>query len=121
MRIYNLQGTTDSGGDATITVATDRGLPQLLYAVEWVDGDLADGVDAVLSVTGNLSGVDHTILTLTNANDDAWYYPREIEQDNTGTDLSTYTLPVISDTLQLVISSGGDTKTGGAIIYALEV
>ena len=116
-----LTGTTDSSGDATITanIATQA----RLLAVEWIDGDLADGVDAVLSVTNTSSGVDHTLLTLTNANSDAWYYPRVIANDNAGTAVTydgtneIYVKDVISGHLKLVISSGGDTKTGGCVVY----
>lgn len=116
-----LMGITDSSGDVTITAT----IPSfgMLQAVEWVDGDLADGVDAVLSVTTNQSGVDYTLLTLTNANNDAWYYPRAAAHDNAGAGVTydgtneIYVNMVIAGTLKLVISSGGDTKTGGVVVY----
>lgn len=110
-----LTGDTDTGGDGTIT--DTMAIFGLLYAVEWIDGDLADGVDAVLSVTNTPSGVDSTLLTLTDANDDDWYYPRDVAHDNVGAELSDRTLFVLSGTLQLVISSGGSEKTGGCIVY----
>lgn len=116
-----LVGTTDSGGDATVT-ATIAVYARLL-AVEWTVGDLAAGVDAVLSVTNTSSGVDHTLLTLTNANSDAWYYTRVIASDNAGATITfdgtneIYVKDVINGHLKLVISSGGDTKTGGVTVY----
>lgn len=116
-----LTGTTTSGGAATIT-HTIRVAGKLL-AVEWIDGDLADGVDAVLSVTGASSGVQRAILTLTNANTDAMYYPHVIMHDNTGTAVTfdgtneIYAQDVFDGILDLVIASGGDTKTGGCIVY----
>ncbi|MCP5101004.1 MAG: hypothetical protein GY943_36095 [Chloroflexi bacterium] len=112
---HYIQVTTiaDGSGDNSATIPI-RGL---LHAVEWVDGDLADGVDAVLSVTNTDSGVDSTLLTLTDANIDKWYYPRRIEADVTGGDLATTTRHVIAGTLKLAITSGGAVKTGGAVVY----
>ncbi len=118
MNELRLTGATSAGGAATITAT--RPVLGLLFAVEWIDGDLADGVDAVLSVIQTGSAVDQTLLTLTDANADAWYYPRTTEDDPTGTALATYTYPVINGVMQLVIASGGDTKTGGCIVYYIE-
>jgi len=123
MKLHTLPlfGTTDASGDLTVMATIPSS--GLLQAVEWKDGDLADGVDAVLSVTSNDSGVDSTLLTLTNANNDAWYYPRAAAHDNTGTGVTydgtneIYVPMVISGTLKLVVSSGGDTKSGGAVVY----
>ncbi len=113
----SLRGTTDSSGDVTITAI--RPVVGFLYTVDWIDGDLADGVDAVISVTAASAdgGAATTLLTLTDANDDDWYNVRELEHDNTGTALSTYTYPFINGIMQNVISNGGDTKTGGAIVW----
>jgi hypothetical protein len=109
-----LEVTTNGSGDGTDeTVAAIFGL---LYSVEWIDGDFVDGVDAVLAVTGKASGVDRTLLTLTDANADKDYYPRTLEQDNAGGDLATYTYPLINGKLKLTVSNGGDTKTGGVIV-----
>ena len=118
MNELRLTGTTSGGGAATITAT--RPVLGLLFGVEWIDGDLADGVDAVLSVVQTGSAVDQVLLTLTDANSDAWYYPRELEDDNAGAALSTYTYPVVNGVMQLVIASGGDTKTGGCIVYYIE-
>ena len=116
-----LSGTTDAAGDATIN-ATVPAYGRLV-AVEWIDGDLADGVDAVLSVTSTDSSVDNTLLTLTDANIDAWYYPLAAAHDNAGAGVTfdganeIYVQQVVNGMLKLVISSGGDTKTGGAVVY----
>jgi len=115
LKAQRIYGTTDTGGDATAYAETST--LGWLVSVEWVDGDLADGVDAVLSVTNRHSGVDKTLLTLTDANADATYYPRATEHDNTGTALTTTTLMLIDGLLKLVISSGGATKTGGVVVY----
>lgn len=123
--------TTTSGGayDSTTTAnaATVTGLskdqallrPGLLYKVEWVDGDLADGVDATLSVTST-SGVVETLLTLTNANDDAVYYPQILVADNTGTATTFYTPQLVYGVPKLVVASGGDTKSGKLLMHLLE-
>jgi len=116
-----LYGTTDSGGDLTVT-STNITLG-CLVAVEWIDGDLADGVDAVLSVVRDNNAPDVTLLTLTNSNTDAWYYPQTPVQDNAGADVTfdgtneIYTQQVVNGKLKLVISSGGNAKSGGAIVY----
>jgi hypothetical protein len=115
LKSVRLLGTTGTGG--TAAVAAKSSILGWLVAVQWIDGDLADGVDAVLSSVYTPSGVDQTLLTLTDANSDAWYYPRTLEHGATGSALATYTLPVIEGTLSLAISSGGDTKTGGCIVY----
>jgi hypothetical protein len=92
----------------------------VLVAVEWIDGDLADGVDAVLSCINTLGGVDQTLLTLTNANNDDWYYPRTAEHDQTGAPLTTTTPLIVNGDLQLAVTNGGDTKSGAAVIYLME-
>lgn len=123
--------TTSAGGayDSSATplsaphanVSDHRKGPLLLYAVEWIDGDLEDGVDATLSMTSTSSGVDKTLLTLTNADNDAWYYPRVPTSDNTGVGTLFYTPQVVEGTLKLVVTDGGTTKTGKCIVYLLEV
>lgn len=121
--------TTATGGAYTSTDdATTVGgqlssvLPLLLHAVEWVDGTLTDGVDAVLSQINTPSGVDKTLLTLTNANDDAWYYPWVLAVKNDGSTASTdmYVEQVVSGQLKLAVTSGGDAKTGKCIVYLKE-
>lgn len=119
----NLTGTTNGSGAKTITAT--QSVLGYLYKVIWVDGDLTDGVDAVLSSTETPEGVDVTLLTLTDANNDATYYPRDVVHNNaggalTGTSGGDRTMPLVAGILELVIASGGDTKTGGAHVYILE-
>lgn len=122
MRLQEMRliGTTDASGDVTINGET--GVFGRLYAVEWIDGDLTDGVDAVLSCQSTPSGVAQTILTLTNANADAWYFPRAVVHSEagaalTGTSGGDREMFLLTGKPRLVIASGGDTHTGGAIIY----
>ena len=120
-----LIGETAAGGSVTVTA--EHPVFGLLYAVEWVDGDLADGGQGVLSCTLTHSAVDYTLLTLANplANADAWYYPRVLVHSEagaalTGTSGGDRTMPVINGVLSLAITSGGATKTGGCIVYFYE-
>lgn len=119
-----LTGTTSTAGAATVN--DTRATLGRLYAVEWIDGTLSDGVDAVLSAQNTGSGVSHTLLTLTDANDDAWYYPRHATHDETGTGITydgtreVHDLPLINGVLRLAITSGGSAKTGGCIVYFIE-
>lgn len=115
-------GDYDSTADATVlhqaNVLEFFEGPLLLHAVEWVDGDLADGVDAVLSMTNTLSGVDKTLLTLTNADNDAWHYPRALAQGVDGANLTgVYVRQIVEGTLKLVVAAGGNAKTGKCIVY----
>jgi hypothetical protein len=116
-----LIGTTDGSGDATVT--SESTYNGLLHSVQWIDGDLADGVDAVLSVVNTDAGVDFTLLTLTNANSDAMYHPRHQIDTEAGAGVTydgtneVYEMAPIVGKLKLVISAGGDTKTGGAVVY----
>ena len=119
IEVRKLTGTTSSGN---LTVTDTLSFNALLYAVEWVDGDLANSNTAVLSSTANESGVDYVLLTLGagEGDEDVVYYPRKLAQDLAATDLaSTYAYPVVNGTLKLVIASGGDTKTGGCHVYLL--
>ena len=126
MYVVKFSITTAADGSYTSAIATAPGSdldnlgPKLLYGVEWVDGTLADGVDAVLSVTNTPSGVDKTLLTLTNANDDAWYHPRGVEHDAAGAALTTRTLSVVYGTLKLVVTSGGNVTSGACWVYLLD-
>lgn len=116
-----LYGTT--AADGSLTVQSNVNVLGSLVAVEWIDGDLADGVDAVLSCVRNDNAADVTLLTLTNANNDAWYYPLASAHDNAGAGITydgtneIYVNQVVNGQLKLVISSGGDTKSGGCIVY----
>jgi hypothetical protein len=125
-RKRKLYGTTD-GTDGTagaLTVTDNVLLFGRLQAVHWIDGTFADGVDAVLSmVSDDGAAADTTLLTLTDANDDAWYYPQTPAQDNTGVDVTSdgtneiYTQQIVDGRLKLAVTSGGNEKTGGCIVY----
>ena len=108
--------TTDGSGDGTATAT--RPVSGWLEMVDWIDGDFADGVDGVLTVTGPDSATDHTLLTLTNANSDAIYYPRRVVDTTAGAAAAgVYDRFVFSGYLKLTVAQGGATKTGGAVVY----
>lgn len=123
LNAIKLIGTTSAGGALTVTAG--KAVKGFLYAVEWIDGTFADGVDAVLSVINTNSGVDQTLLTLTDANNDDWFYPRVLVHDEagaalTGTSGGDREKAVLNGTLKLVVSAGGDTLTGGCVVYYFE-
>ena len=120
IREVKLYGTTD-GTDGTagaLSVTMGFKVTGILKGVEWIDGDFADGVDAVLSVVRDDNASDTTLLTLTNANNDAWYFPKVTADDGTGGAIAAeYVSPVVNGKLKLAITSGGNVKSGGAIVY----
>ena len=69
MKELRLYGTTDASGDATVNSTTP--VFGKLYAIQWVDGDLDNGVDAVISTQNHEAA--KTLLTLTDADNDALY------------------------------------------------
>ena len=102
-----LIGTTTA--DGTATIVAERAVYGYLARITWVDGDLVDGVDAILSLIQTPVGINETLWTFTDANDDAIYYP--------GSSNTTWPSQLLNGTLSLAITSGGATKTGGAIVY----
>lgn len=115
MDTVRIEVTTNAAGEG-IVIAGIAMAPFLLYAVEWVKGTFDAGVDAVLSVTNTPSGVDYTLLTLTNADNNKMYYPRHVEHDQTGADQTTRGYPVVNGDLKLAISQGGNAKTGSMLV-----
>ncbi len=118
LKELRLNATTDASGDAT----TNSTVPVIgrLYAVRWIDGDFSDGVDAVISTQNHDAAA--TLLTLTDANSDATYYPRDLVHNAaggalTGTSGGDRALPLFVGLPRLVVSSGGATKTGGCILF----
>ena len=116
LKWIKLYGTTATGGALTVTSETPvRGL---LHAVEWINGDFTDGVDAALSAVRDDNAPDYTLLTLTDANVDRVYYPRELIDTVAGAEVAgEYAKAVINGRLKLAVTSGGDAKSGGAIVY----
>ena len=116
IRDIRLNVTTAADGSGTATAASP--VTGYLKMVDWIDGDFDNGVDAVLSVTGTASGTDHTLLTLTNADNDAVYYPRRVVDTTAGAAATgVYDFFLVAGSLKLTIASGGNAKTGGLVAY----
>jgi|GEM_PF-6937275 len=119
LKDIRLIGTTSAGG--AVNIDGEAHVLGILEAVQWVDGSFDNGVDAVLSVI-QPDGTAQTLLTLTDANDDAWLYPRVPVNDPTGAALddadgANLTKPLLVGKPRLAITSGGNAKTGGCILY----
>jgi len=122
MITIQLSVTTNAGGVGSASDILDAGKAYLLHAVEWIDGTLVDGVDAVLSCSARPLGMaDKVLLTLTDANIDKTYYPRELEHSNVGVALTTYALMLVDGTLSLAVTAGGNAMTGGCVCYLIEL
>lgn len=90
MKKVKLDITTDGSGDATVLHDVTDPVEGIIYAVQLIDGDLADGVDVTLTIEqGDLS---IPVLTKADWNSDQMVYPRVLEALNTdGTALTTHT------------------------------
>lgn len=116
IRNVRLNVTTASNGAGSAT--SESSVFGYLEMVDWIDGTFADGVDGVLTTTLNSSGTAHTLLTLTDANNDAVYYPRRVVDTTAGAAAAgVYNRFLIDGYLVLTIAQGGDTKTGGCVVY----
>ena len=123
LKEYRINVTVDADGDGT--GYSETSVFGLLYAVQWIDGDLADNNTAVLSTMNNAAA--ETLLTLGagEGDNDIKYYPRAVVHDAaatalTGTSGGDRAMPVVAGLLRLVIAAGGVSKTGGCIVYVME-
>jgi len=109
-----------------ITTATDGSCTAygeaavgLVYAVQLVDGTLADGVD--VTVTCEEESLSIPILVKADFNTDQIVYPRVLQALNTdGTALTTHTQPLCYGRPKVVIAQGGAVATGAVILYIIE-
>ncbi len=105
--------TTDTAGAATEYGDSAVGS---VYAVQLVDGDLADGVD--VTVTCENENLSMPILVKADFNTDQLTYPRVLQALNTdGTALSTHCEPLVYGRIKVVLAAGGSVKTGAVIVY----
>lgn len=111
--------TTASDGSATVTDDTYI-QPSLLYAVMSDVAALDNTADITISVTYP-NGTDYTVLTLTNQTAFGVYYPRLVEHDNTGTVLTTTTIPVVEGKLKFVVAQGGNALSGALTFILTEL
>lgn len=123
LKEIRLYGQVNASGAGTFT--SEGPVFGLLYAVQWVDGTLADNNTAVLSAINSEAAA--TLLTLSAGEGDAdvMYYPRALMCDAactalTGSAGGDRALPLVAGRLQLVIASGGVSTLGGCICYVME-
>lgn len=118
MRAIRLNVTTDTAGAGTSNLEAVPG-GGLVYAVQCVDGDFADGVD--LTLTDERGDISASVLVKADFNTDSMYYPRVLENLNTdGTALTTHCMPVVAGRLKAVVAQGGSVKTGAFIVYVVD-
>lgn len=104
--------------DGTCTIVSDQKIFGQVHAVVLEDGDLADGVDIVL--TCETPTLSIPILTKADFNTDRIAYPRALEHlVGDGSDLATHTRPLAAGKFKAVIAQGGDTKVGSVTIYVI--
>jgi len=121
LRDVRITAVTDGSGDSTDTA--EMGISGRLYALEWVDGDCANGVDITVTLTSRSSGVSHQIFQADNVNDDAIYYPRAALHDTSAVSVTydgsneIYDLVVVNGIPQLIVAAGGATKTCECLLY----
>ena len=117
MKVIRLDVTTDTAGDGTATYASH--VTGFLYAVQYVDGDFADGVDVDIDcVHGDLT---YVLMDKDNFNTDQMAYPRTLEHLNTdGTDLSTHCYPMVNGKPKATVAAGGSVKTGAFILFIFD-
>lgn len=105
--------TTDSGGDAT--AFSSGAITGKLSQIRYVKTDFANG--STITVTAESTG--ETLWSETNVNASATRAPRQATHTTAGV-ASVYAsndgvldkIAIANDRVKIVVSSGGDTKTG---------
>lgn len=119
MKIVKLPFTSDSSGGDTVTHDITDPIIGRVYAVQVEKGTC----DSTLDVTVTIEQGDMSIpiLTKADADADAMYYPRVLENLNTdGTALTTHTEPIAIGQPKLVVAQAGDIKTGAVVLYIID-
>ena len=118
MKEIKLAVTTDGSGDGSAT--STESVSGVLYAVQLVDGDYADGVD--VTITCEQQDLSIPILVKANFNTDQMLYPRVVEVLNTdGSALGTNGHPLVNGYMKAVVAQGGATKSGSFYCYIVEL
>lgn len=107
--------TSNASGDVTVILPVPRFTK--LHAVVWSKGTCDDGVDVIISSRSDAAGVSQAILTVTDANTSAWYYPRIAAVGITGSALTWYEPPVVAGELVVTLAQAGNAKTGTVTVY----
>jgi hypothetical protein len=107
MRTVELQVTVDASGDGVVTASYSR-----QGFIEAINLDYAAtaaaGTDVTISCVGG-PGQDLTILTVANANTDAWFYPRTVSHTLAGVAQAAYEIKLpFKGFLRLTVADGGN-------------
>lgn len=122
LKEIKLYGTCSSGGALTVNATTP--VFGRLYAIRYIDTSFAVGADSVISTQNHDAAA--TLLTITDGNASATYYPREQVHGNTGTGLTldgtriNADLPLMAGVPRFVVSDGGNAGVGGVILFYFE-
>ena len=109
--------TVNASGDGSATVNIP-GSP-LLYGVQYIKNNYADGVDMTLATSNSI--IASTLLTITNMNAAASYYPRVDSCGATGTALSMNNiLYPLMGTVTITIAQGGNATSGTFVLWYLD-
>jgi hypothetical protein len=120
MKTYKLPITTDSSGAGSAVADITNPVFGVVYAVQLIDGDLADGVD--VTVTMEEGDLSIPVLVKADWNTDQVVYPRVLEALNTdGTALTSHCMPLACGQAKAVIAQGGDVKSGSVILYIIDL
>ena len=113
MERFTLTATTDASGDATVFAGPVWGL---LHTIVYTKVDFDNGVDFAITIEGTAEAV----WTESNVDATATRAPRQATHDVVGV-ASLYAaggepvedlIALADDRIKIVVSSGGDTKTG---------
>ena len=110
MRTLELKVTTAAGGGGTDTAPYLR--EGFIEAIDVdYDATAAAGTDVTITCVGG-PGRDLTILTLTNANTDGWFYPRTVSHTLAGVAQAVYDVKLpFKGYLKLTVADAGGAVT----------
>lgn len=115
--VHAVSLTTDSSGAATGYTPTFTGR---IHSIRYLKSTFDNGVDFTIT----LDGTGEAILTLTDQNASAQWYPRVQVHDAVGvgatldgTRLMRDMVLSVADRVKIVIAQGGNTKAGTVYVY----
>ena len=118
MKKMRLYGTCDA--DGALTVNGERSISGLLVAIKYLDTSFAAGADIVISCQG-ADGVNANLITITDGNASAIYYPRVAGCTIAGVaETPVDQFQLLEGTPRMVVAAGGNAGVGGVILYWLE-
>jgi hypothetical protein len=121
MKLIKLSVSTDGTQAGSTTGDTVVGGGCALFAVDYFPGTIATG--ATITLTDETGGASFTLLVKASAGtSNVRFFPRVQESQNTdGSDLGTFTLPLVTGKPKIAVASGGDTKTGYVVLHLMEL